>query len=77
MPGQTLAEYAGREDDIPGIFGLMEPMPGAVESFLELAERFDVYVLSTAPWENPTAWSDKLSGSSATSASGATRRTSG
>ncbi|NCG08090.1 MAG: 2-C-methyl-D-erythritol 4-phosphate cytidylyltransferase, partial [Verrucomicrobia bacterium] len=22
--------------------------------------RFDSYILSTAPWGNPTAWSDKL-----------------
>jgi 5'(3')-deoxyribonucleotidase len=60
VPDQTLTEYAGREDEIPGIYGLMEPMPHAVESFQELAKRFDVYVLSTAPWENPSAWSDKL-----------------
>jgi 5'-nucleotidase len=25
-----------------------------------LAQRFDTYVLSTAPWNNPSAWSDKL-----------------
>ncbi len=60
VPDETLAEYAGREDEIPGIYGLMEPMPGAVESFRELAERFDAYILSTAPWKNPSAWSDKL-----------------
>ena len=60
VPDETLAEYAGREDEVLGIYGLMEPMPDAVESFQELAERFDVYVLSTAPWENPSAWSDKL-----------------
>jgi 5'-nucleotidase len=52
--------YAGRPDDVPGIFAALDPMPGAVESFTELAELFDVYVLSTAPWENPSAWSDKL-----------------
>ena len=56
----TMAEYEDREDEIPGIFSRMPPMPGAIESFAELAERFDTYVLSTAPWENPSAWSDKL-----------------
>jgi 5'(3')-deoxyribonucleotidase len=25
-----------------------------------LSELFDTYILSTAPWENPSAWSDKL-----------------
>lgn len=47
-------------DECPGIFALMRPMPGAVEAFHRLAERFDVYILSTAPWKNPSAWSDKL-----------------
>ena len=37
----------------------MEPIKGAVESFNFLAERFDTYILSTAPWENPSAWTDK------------------
>jgi 5'-nucleotidase len=57
---EKLAQYAGREDEIDGIYAQMEPMPGAVDAFRELAERFDVYILSTAPWKNPSAWSDKL-----------------
>ena len=52
--------YADRPDDVPGIFALMDPMSGAVEAYLELAQLFDTYVLSTAPWKNPLAWSDKL-----------------
>lgn len=47
-------------DEVPGIFSLMDPMPGAVESFDQLAGMYDTYILSTSPWENPTAWSDKL-----------------
>ena len=35
-------------------------MPGAVESFERVAALYDAYVLSTSPWENPSAWSDKL-----------------
>ena len=38
----------------------MEPMPGAVKAFKELSEKFDTYILSTSPWANPSAWSDKL-----------------
>jgi len=38
----------------------MEPMAGALEAFSELTPLFDTYILSTAPWENPSAWSDKL-----------------
>ncbi len=53
-------EYKDDLDDAPGIFALMDALPHAVESFRELAERFDTYILSTAPWKNPSAWSDKL-----------------
>ena len=55
-----LEKYAGHLDDIPGIFSLMRPMANAVESFEELAKLFDTYILSTSPWDNPSAWSDKL-----------------
>ena len=52
--------YEGKLDEVPGIFGLMDPMPGAIEAVHKLKEHYDVYILSTAPWENPSAWSDKL-----------------
>lgn len=57
---QTRLEYEGRYDDVKGIFGLMEPMPGAIEAVYKLAEKYDVYVLSTAPWWNSSAWIDKV-----------------
>ena len=47
-------------DEVPGIFSLMDPMPGALDAFTELSGIFDTYILSTSPWENPSAWSDKL-----------------
>lgn len=53
-------QYEGRLDDVPGIFARMDPVDGAVEAFCELAELFDTYILSTAPWNNPTAPADKL-----------------
>lgn len=49
-----------RMDEIPGLFGKMDPMPGAIEAVHKLAEVYDVYILSTAPWNNPSAWSDKV-----------------
>ena len=55
-----LKQYEGHPDEIPGIFGLMQPMPGAIAAYNELSQLFDTYILSTAPWKNPTAWSDKL-----------------
>ena len=57
---QTLKEYDGRYDEIPGLFGLMQPMPGAIEAVHKLNEHYDCYILSTAPWNNPSAWSDKV-----------------
>jgi len=47
-------------DDVPGIFSKMKPVDGAIEAYEELTKHFDVYILSTAPWKNPSAWKDKL-----------------
>lgn len=56
----TRKEYEGHLDDVPGIFALMDPVEGAVDAFCELASIFETYILSTAPWDNPTALPDKL-----------------
>ena len=60
LEAETLKAYAGRLDEVPGIFALMAPMPGAVDAVHRLAEKYDVYILSTAPWKNPSAWADKV-----------------
>lgn len=60
MSEEKLAEHPGKPDEVPGIFALMDPKPGAVEAMHALAVHYDLYILSTAPWLNPTAWSDKL-----------------
>jgi 5'(3')-deoxyribonucleotidase len=60
VPPEVLKAHEGHLDDIPGIFSLMQPMQGAAAAFTELCALFDTYILSTAPWENPSAWSDKL-----------------
>jgi len=52
--------FEGDLDEVPDIFSLMDPMPGALEAFAELSGLFDTYILSTSPWENRSAWSDKL-----------------
>lgn len=58
--GAIPAGYDGPVDEIDGLFENLEPMPGAIEAFHKLAEKYDVYILSTAPWDNPGAWTDKL-----------------
>jgi len=55
-----LEEYEDRMDELPGVFALMPPVPGALEAFHTLSELFDTYILSTAPWENPSAWQHKV-----------------
>jgi hypothetical protein len=60
IPKRYLITHKDNMDEVPGIFGLMDPIHGAIESFNELADLFDTYILSTAPWDNHTAWSDKL-----------------
>jgi len=57
---EILEEYSGKEDEIPNLFSQMQPMKDAVESFNKLSIMYDTYILSTAPWNNPSAWRDKL-----------------
>lgn len=55
-----LEMYEGRYDEVPHIFSKMEPMENAIESYIKLCEKYETYILSTSPWENPTALNDKL-----------------
>lgn len=55
-----LAKYHGRYDEVPGLFAVMPPVRGAIEAFHTLSEAFDTYILSTAPWNNPSAWQHKI-----------------
>ncbi len=56
----TYEKYRDNWDEAPSIFSLMDPLEGAIESYNILAQKFDTYILSTSPWENPTALQDKL-----------------
>ena len=60
LDAETRAAYAKSPDEAPGVFSLMAPMPGAIEALNRLADSFEVYILSTAPWKNPAAWADKV-----------------
>ena len=53
------SKYQDRLDEVPGIFSLMNPLKGAIESYKKLSHKFDTYILSTAPWKNSSGWSDK------------------
>lgn len=56
----TIQEYEGRLDEVPNIFSLMEPYSNAIESVIRLNEKYDLFILSTAPWLNPSAWIHKV-----------------
>ncbi len=53
-------EYEGHLYDAPNYFANLEPMPSAIKAFRKLSLTYDTYILSSAPFSNPTAWSDKL-----------------
>lgn len=60
LDDETRHLYEGRLDEVPNIFSLMTPLDGAIAGFTALSKKYDTYILSTAPWDNPSAWSDKL-----------------
>lgn len=52
-------KYKDNLDEIPGFFSDLPPVEGAIEGFRQLQQHYDTYILSTAPWRNPSAWTDK------------------
>ena len=54
------SRYAGCYDEVPNIFAKMRPNEGAIDAMNCLKDKYDIYILSTAPWNNPSAWTDKL-----------------
>jgi len=43
----------------PSAYKDLEPIEGAIEAWHALQEKYDTYILSTPPWSNPDAWSEK------------------
>ena len=60
-PLSTITPYIGRPDKLPGVYENLDPISDSIESVTELFNDpdFDVYVLSSAPWDNPDAWTHK------------------
>ena len=53
--------YHEDPDTIPGLFRNLEPIKDAITSVNKLlnSDKYEVYFLSTAPWGNTSAWTDK------------------
>lgn len=60
VPEDVRGAYKDHLERIPGIFSLMDPVPGALAAYRELCGLFDTFILSTAPWDNPSSWTDKM-----------------
>lgn len=58
---QILIEYNNEPDNIPGIFENLEPISGAINAVrkLHLSDTHDLFILTTAPWHNPSSWMHK------------------
>jgi 5'-nucleotidase len=48
-------------DEIEGVFKDLKPLNDAVESILKLhkSDQYDLFIATTAPWNNPSSFSDK------------------
>tara|TARA_B110000908_G_C10203553_1_gene426532 strand:+ start:853 stop:1410 length:558 start_codon:yes stop_codon:yes gene_type:complete len=70
-PEEMVKEAGNDIDKLPNLFLDPPPMQGAIEAFNVLCSLFDVYILSTAPWNNPEAlmhkrlWVEKYLGKNA------------
>ena len=60
LDAATKEKYIDNYDEVDGIFSLMQPLKDAISSYNLLAEKYDTFILSTAPWNNPSAWTDKV-----------------
>lgn len=62
-PAEVVAKFEKDDmvDQMPELFLDPPPMKGAVDAFNKFvnSDKYDVYILSTAPWENPSAWMHK------------------
>ncbi len=49
----------GYVDNTEGFFLDLKPINGAIKAFEFLAKHFETYILTTAPWKNTSALTDK------------------
>lgn len=62
----VMADYDGKatykdnpENETNGFFTELEPIEGAIDAFIKLSERYDCFILTTAPWSSPQAMAEK------------------
>lgn len=52
-------EIIAQMEKDPHFYRDLDPIPGSVEAVNALNQKYDIYILSTAPWTSPSAWMDK------------------
>ena len=60
-PMGGVTPFRGRPDKLPGVYEHLDPIVGSIDAVNKLldSDLYDVYFLSTAPWDNPEAWTHK------------------
>ena len=60
-PLKEIPPYDEHPDTIPNIFQNLNPLPNSIQAVNTLlnSDKYEIYFLSTAPWNNPSAWTDK------------------
>jgi 5'-nucleotidase len=56
---QWCEETGEHHSDFEGLFSTLRTKEGADEAISRLMQKFEVYILSTAPWKNVSSWTDK------------------
>lgn len=56
----TKNKYKDQLYNAPDFFKDMVPVDGSIEAYKILCMKFDTYILTAAPWNNPTAANDKI-----------------
>jgi 5'(3')-deoxyribonucleotidase len=62
MSDPTIPIYFKKHpDEIDGVFRDLEPLQEAFESVVKLhkSNKYDLFIATTAPWKNPSSFSDK------------------
>lgn len=59
IPNDIRVKLGNNVDTYPGVFKDPKPIEGAIEAFKLIADNYDTFILTTAPWDNPEAWTHK------------------
>lgn len=56
---QWCEETGEHHSDFEGLFATLKTMEGADDAIYRLTQKFEIYILSTAPWKNVSSFTDK------------------